>query len=389
MVSWNIALILILMAMALPFLFLSRERKKWKREALNSHEEAYHLRRIMRELEERILHDQEFFLEALGVPFLLLRPSGRIVMINERARQLLNIEENVNLLNHLPPGDLRSSVQQAILSAPLYTANIRLDVRGEERIYHLTTTRLKQQNEHIGLVFNDMTEEHRTQIIRRDFVANASHELRTPLTIIKGYIETLLDEPETANDPNIRERALAVMKKHADRIVRLIENILTLYKLESPEDAPLNLSPFHFDEIVEDTLLRLEAIRRKQQATFHCHFQPTPFPLKGDKFYWSQILFNLLENALKNNPNPGLVITISADLDHNGAPVITIEDNGTGIPAEALPYIFNRFFRAKPTGTVKGTGLGLAIVRHAVEAHGLRIRAASTPGVRTTFTISR
>ncbi len=121
------------------------------------------------------------------------------------------------------------------------------------------------------------------------------------------------------------------------------------------------------------------------QAMTDIRIQTAPFLLRGDKSYWSQIMFNLTENALKNNPAPGLRVEISASCLPGG---IEVADNGRGIEAEALPFIFNRFFRADATGKVKGSGLGLAIVRHAVEAHGGTICPESQPGGRTSFRIT-
>ena len=109
--------------------------------------------------------------------------------------------------------------------------------------------------------------------------------------------------------------------------------------------------------------------------------------MTGDKFYWSQILFNLMENALKNNPERTINLHVSAQKEPQGACTICVQDDGVGIASESLPFIFNRFYRADVTGRIKGTGLGLSIVKHAVEAHGGSIRAESTLGVCTRFII--
>ena len=134
--------------------------------------------------------------------------------------------------------------------------------------------------------------------------------------------------------------------------------------------------------------LRLEQMIAEQKATVQINMEPSPFPLHGDSFYWSQVLFNLLENALKNNPSPGLQVQLSARCNPDGSRFICLEDNGVGISHEVLPFIFNRFYRADKSGRIKGTGLGLAIVKHAVEAHGGSIRVESEPGRRTAFIIS-
>ncbi len=389
MVSWNIALGLMVIAFALPFLFLRAQLESMRRHARNDHTEKEHLRHLLRELEEHVEKDKSLFLEALGVPFLLLRPSGRLVMANHAAGRLLGIDEtrNVNLLRILSDSALRGVIEKATQSDSPITSTVRVRRRDEEHIYRVISTPLPNDARHLGIVFHDITEEHRTLVIRRDFVANASHELRTPLTIIRGYLETLLEDPDSAADPTIRNRALSLMKKHADRIVRLVEDMLALSRLEDEDRGYLRPADFDLAEIVDDVRLRLEGMISRQQAVLSLDIQPTPFVVHGDKFYWSQILFNLMENALKNNPSPGLTLSVSASRTPEGRARIEVRDNGIGIAPDALPYIFNRFYRADSTGKVKGTGLGLSIVKHAVEAHGGTIRAESEQGKQTSFII--
>jgi two-component system phosphate regulon sensor histidine kinase PhoR len=217
-------------------------------------------------------------------------------------------------------------------------------------------------------------------------VANASHELRTPLTLILGYLETLLDDPESAEDRDMRQRSLSIMKRHADRMAHLVADMLMLSRVETPNTSYLKQEEFDFRQLTGDVLQRLESTITDQKASVELDMEP--LQLMGDSFYWSQVLFNLLENALKNNPAPGLRIRLSAHKDEDGTCRVQVEDNGVGIDAAALPFIFNRFYRANTSGKIKGTGLGLAIVKHAVEAHGGSITAESTPGTRTCFTIT-
>lgn len=256
-----------------------------------------------------------------------------------------------------------------------------------ERIYRVTSTHLATRERHIGIVFLDMTEEHRTQVIRRDFVANASHELRTPLTLILGYLETLQEAPESTGDNKLWQRALSIMQRHATRMARLVEDMLMLSRVETPGSGYLKKDNFILTQLAREVCQRLETTAATQKATIDLQITPEDFGMQGDAFYWSQVLYNLLENALKNNPAPGLKVALKAEQQENGARIIRIEDNGIGISAESIPFIFNRFYRADKSGKIKGTGLGLSIVKHAVEAHGGRISVESTPGVRTCFTI--
>ncbi len=390
MVSWNIVLGLMVMVFALPFIFLHSKMKSTRERARTEHNAVRQMRGLLVELEEHVRRDQSLFLEALGVPFLLMRPSGRVVMANQKACDLFGMPTltNTNLLRVLPDSELRQVLQQAAGSTGKVRAMVHVPRPDGERIYRATATHLATRERHIGIVFLDMTEEQRTQIIRRDFVANASHELRTPLTLILGYLETLLDDPESAADSELRQRSLGIMKRNADRMARLVSDMLMLSRVETPDSSYLKQEDFDLALLAEEVQQRLDATAVAQKASLKLNITPRPFPMHGDGFYWSQVLFNLVENALKNNPSPGLVVKVDASTEPDGTRCISVEDNGCGIPADAQPYIFNRFYRADKTGTIKGTGLGLAIVKHAVEAHGGSISVESTPGVRTIFTIT-
>ena len=378
------------MAFILPFIFLLNHISSTRRRASEEHNEVKQLRSMLAELSEHVQHDQSLILEALGVPFLLMRPSGRVVMANRKAADLFGMERmnNTNLLRVMPDNALKQFLQKAVSSTEKVRAMIPVPRPDGEHIYRATATHLATRDHHIGIVFLDMTEEHRTQVIRRDFIANASHELRTPLTLILGYLETLLDSPEAADDAEMRQRSLEIMKRHADRMARLVSDMLILSRVETPGTTYMKQEDFDLHQLAQEAVARLEAQTAAQQAEITLSSSPTPYPMQGDSFYWSQVLFNLLENALKNNPAPGLRVQFSANRDADGTSRICVEDNGIGIAPEALPFIFNRFYRADKSGKIKGTGLGLAIVKHAVETHGGSIRAESEPGVRTAFTIT-
>lgn len=390
MVSWDVTFGLMAITFVLPFCFLWFKMGALRRHAHNCHTELERLRYESRALEEHVRKDKNLFLEALGVPFLLVRSSGRLVMCNHQAAELLGIDMNqsVNLLRVLAvESPFRKVVADAVAAQGQMQHALQAEQGGEPRVYRAISTPLGNADRHIGIVFHDVTEEHRTQIIRRDFVANASHELRTPLTIIRGYLENLLEDDAAAADADMRTRALNLMKKHADRIVHLVEDMLAISRLENTDENYLSMSEFDFSQVVDDVRLRLEGLMARQQATLHLDISPQPFLMMGDKFYWSQILFNLMENALKNNPEHPIHLQVSAHAVADGHLCICVQDDGVGIPSEALPFVFNRFFRADATGRIKGTGLGLSIVKHAVEAHGGTIRAESTPGVCTRFVI--
>lgn len=237
----------------------------------------------------------------------------------------------------------------------------------------------------VWLMVYDITEQTMTEQIRRDFVANASHELRTPLTLINGYIESL--QSGVVRDEAGRARCLSVMEKHGKRILRIIEDLLTISRLENGASA-LTLEPFNVRACVQDALDHLAPLLEGRDTRIELDFPPEGGRLRGDRFYWDQVFANLLENAIKENPNPGLVIRVRGEWRSDGC-VLTVSDNGIGIPAHDLPFVFKRFYRGHKhhSPEIKGTGLGLSIVRRTVEAHGGTIELTSMPGVETRFTI--
>lgn len=238
------------------------------------------------------------------------------------------------------------------------------------------------------LMIQDVTEAAMTDQIRRDFVANASHELRTPLTLINGYIEML--QEDAAKAPASMKRGLDVMEKHGRRIARIIEDMLAISRLED-SSTPLNIEPFSVRACAQDAADHLAPMLEGRDARIEFDFPKDGGKLAGDRFYWDQIFTNLIENSLKENSSrAGLVVRVSGQWN-DGHCVIKVSDNGIGIPAHDLPFVFKRFYRGhkhhSSASQVKGTGLGLSIVKRAVEAHGGTVELTSTPGVETAFTM--
>ena len=243
---------------------------------------------------------------------------------------------------------------------------------------------------HIRILLRDLSAEHQLEQIRKDFVANASHELRTPITLVNGYLETFLEAPEMLDDRPTTLRFLDIMRKHTGRITRIIEDMLLISRIESSDASALRMETFPLAECAQDIIDRLESLIRTQSAAVSIQLHDPAVTLHGDRFYWTQILFNLIENALKQNPQPGLQVTVRSEQDQE-ALRLEIIDNGIGIPAADLPFIFKRFYRVEKhhsQNEIKGTGLGLSIVKRAIEAHGGTITCHSAPGLRTTFQIT-
>jgi two-component system, OmpR family, phosphate regulon sensor histidine kinase PhoR len=207
-------------------------------------------------------------------------------------------------------------------------------------------------------------------------------------TIIVGYLENLMEDELMEERPALARKFIGIMHQNSQRLMNIIEDMLMISKLESGHKAILKEQWFRLTSCADDVFSRLDSIREKKQAALHMDI-PAEWELYGDPFYWTQILFNLVENALKQNTEPDLSVTVAASLAPDAC-VITVADTGVGIPAESLPFLFNRFYRVEThhSSEIKGTGLGLSIVKRAVEAHDGTITVTSVPHQKTTFTIT-
>jgi len=344
--------------------------------------------------------ERNHLLDALGDAFLIVDPDANIRFANAIARDLFSGRELVGrqvreafldprlaeaLLQCLETGEpVQSRVVLPQQTSPLGD----LETRGINAwiidAAQLTDTSGNTPNTRV--VIRDVTSEYQLDQIRKDFVANASHELRTPLAIISGYLENLLDEG-MLDDSEMAKRFLSIMKKHAERISRIVEDMLVISKLESGEASAINIEPFKIHSCIKDVLERLESVIQNQKAIVSVNLKQDNLIMHGDRFYWTQVLFNLVENALKQNPYKDLKIEVGAE-ETDKCVRIWVSDNGVGIPSADLPHIFRRFYRVEKHHSqmeIKGTGLGLSIVKRAVEAHHGNITVTSTPGRETKF----
>ena len=349
------------------------------------------------------LRERDELLDALGDAFLLVNETSQIVFANACARTLVKGRKLMgqSIMEAFIDDRLSVAIMKCIRTKQpmlervvLHSSYTPLGSAGEESMsaWEIDAAPLsgyESQGDHQGVtrvVIRDVTVEYQADQVRRDFVANASHELRTPMSIINGYLENLLDD-DVLEEPKMARKFLETMRKHGQRISSLVEDMLVISKMESGEAMVLNKATFDLSDCVQDVMDRLESVIIKQQAVVSMDITPDGLSLTGDRFYWTQIMFNLVENALKQNSERSVRVVVSARREGESV-IISVCDDGVGIPSSDLPFVFKRFYRVQKhhsQSEVKGTGLGLSIVVRAVEAHGGKVSVTSTPGQETCF----
>ena len=234
------------------------------------------------------------------------------------------------------------------------------------------------------VLFHDITQLKRLDQVRSDFVANVSHELRTPLSILRGYIETLVDHPETSRGE--LSRILQVMERHSKRLGLLIDDLLSLAQLESSH-TNLEIGQVRLRELFDHVLRDWKEKFAEKNLKVIVDLQSDAPPICADGTRLQEVLYNLLENAVKYSRENGEIRLQAAQ--RNSEIVLSVSDDGIGISKDDLPRIFERFYRADKARTreLGGTGLGLAIVKHIAQLHGGRVEAESEPGRGTTISV--
>ncbi len=235
------------------------------------------------------------------------------------------------------------------------------------------------------VVFHDITPVRNLEAVRREFVANVSHEFRTPLAIINGYIETLLDG--ALDDRPMTEHSLRVMYKNGQRLTLLIEDLLTISKMEQRSEE-LDVHPVDIAALLRKVNDRLEPAIAARGAEVTISIPDEPILLEADSQRLEQVFANLLENALRYGPADSVRITITLRRADDDIEVL-FADNGPGIPYDDQPHIFERFYRVHKDRSrgAGGTGLGLSIVKHIVLAHGGSVSVTSVPGDGACFCV--
>ena len=239
------------------------------------------------------------------------------------------------------------------------------------------------QTDGIIAVLQDITEEHKLDIMRKEFVANVSHELRTPLTSVKSYTETLLDG--ALQDKATAEQFLGVINEETDRMTRLVKDLLTLSQHDG--GIKLNFEDISISDLVGSCADRMKREAKLKNQEFKVRIKQGIPIIQGDRYRIDQLIINIIGNAIKYTPEKGK-ITVQAHCEKEFV-VINVEDNGIGIPASDIDRIFERFYRVDKARSrqMGGTGLGLAIAREIAVLHGGNITVKSKQGKGTNISI--
>ena len=347
------------------------------------------------------LAEEEFslstILESMTEGVAVTGPDLRIRQVNQAAVGMFNLGIRVKgllLPEVFMSHELQGVAQRVARSGQVQRGELDLAIPGRKDRCHLLVTAAplnspgKQTPGGFLFVFHDVTRLRGLEAVRREFVANVSHEFRTPLSIINGYLETLSDEEL---DGEMMKKSVAVMRRHADRLNNLIDDLLTISRMEE-KGVLLEKRRISLEPLLRSVIEQLERESMDRGVAVHLVSTGEIPHVAVDSYRMEQAFSNLLANALRHGVPAAegeageVVVSVSVE---GGDVTVRFRDNGPGIPLADQEHIFERFYRvggdrARQTG---GTGLGLSIVKNVVHAHGGQVTLESRPGEGSTFIV--
>jgi two-component system phosphate regulon sensor histidine kinase PhoR len=343
-------------------------------------------------------HPQALLIDSLigGLPgpAIVLDRDGRVIAFNAAASAIApSLRSSEPALITLRMPELVDAIRRAAASrSPQrveFFERVPLDRWFEAFVTPVELASGDGRSDILLMTFNDLTPLRRVEEMRADFIANASHELRTPLAALLGFIETL--QGTAKDDPVARAKFLTIMQGQATRMARLIDDLLSLSRIELNAhlhpNTPLDLAP-----IVRQVADGLQTLARDRDVVIKVAAPPEALIVLGDRDELIRALENLVENALKYGAaGKRIDITLARSQTRAGTPEarLAVRDYGPGIAPEHLPRLTERFYRVDVADSRAqgGTGLGLALVKHVLNRHGGRMNIESTPGAGATFTM--
>jgi two-component system phosphate regulon sensor histidine kinase PhoR len=336
-------------------------------------------------------------MDALPDAVVAIDRASVVVAVNVAARKIapaLRHGEPISLGLRMPA--LIGAVRRAIATGEAERAEFS-ERSAAERWYevHVIPTRLASSPAgsptHFLLTFHDLTQHRRIEQMRADFVANASHELRTPLAALSGFIDTL--RGPAANDAAARERFLPIMHMQTERMARLIDDLLSLSRIELREHIAPD-TPVEIEAVVREVIDSLQPLAQERAVEISLVPAPEPLRVRGDRDELIRVFENLVENAVKygaSGKRVDIVLAFASGQGTNGGEAkVSVRDYGPGIAPEHLPRLTERFYRVdvEQSRAAGGTGLGLALVKHSLNRHGGRLSIDSRLGEGSTFTVA-
>ena len=335
----------------------------------------------------------EAILESLAEGVVAVDAAGDFVAINPAARALLGLGQQpvigVSLFETVRQHDLHELVREVLSTGRLTLRDVPLFAPRERilRAQGVPCLAPGPGGARVVLLLQDVTDQHRYDRLRREFVANVSHELKSPLTSIRSLTETLLDGG--LEDPGCNRRFVSLIEEDSTRLARLIDDLLILSQVES-RAIPLRISAVELDQVLSQVLAPREVLVAEKRLKIIRRVEPDLL-VRADPDRLRQVLDNLVDNAIKYSPEGGRVEVLAYPVENHRVQV-RVHDQGPGIPPEARARVFERFYRVDKNRSreLGGTGLGLSIVKHIVESHGGRtwVEGAAGEGSQFCFTLA-
>lgn len=337
-------------------------------------------------------NEQEAILSSMIEGVLAVDMNEQIITINDAAARLLSVNldtvEGTHIREIIKVPELHDFVAETMASRKLVEKEMVLNDQRKVFLQMRGTVLRDAKGQGIGvlIVLHDVTKVRQLENIRRDFVANVSHELKTPITAIKGFVETLLDG--SMQDPHNAERFLKIILKQAGRLNAIIEDLLSLSRIEQESgNAKVTFANIAVMDLLESAVQACEIKTAEKRIKINISCDNN---LKAaiNLQLMEQAIINLIDNAIKYS-NADSSIEVTAHKNTSGI-IITVRDEGCGIPAEHLPRLFERFYRVDKDRSRKlgGTGLGLAIVKYIAQAHGGHATVKSEVNKGSSFSIN-
>jgi len=312
-------------------------------------------------------------------------------LVNDELLKLFDLKQSPlgrTVLESLREARVEMLVRETILGGEARQQEVTLESTAlAMRHFGISAVPIRTKKGAVGgavVVFHDITRIKQLEVMRSEFVANVSHELRTPLAIFRGYLETLLDNPELSREES--QKMLETMNRHSNRLNTLVEDLLILTRFEAKQ-VEVEFSTIRVEAFFRQLIHDWEKRKDFGSETIELQMPGDLSPLEVDALRFEQVILNLLENAVAYS-NPPRRIILSAAVDGKQME-LRVTDNGIGIPPADLPHIFERFYRVdKGRSRISGgTGLGLSIVKHIIHSHHGTVHAESELGKGTTIVI--